>query len=260
MWETLISKPAELRLSKAWLFYQEGQGYGSRLSMVTEHSIMGDANGRRPLIGPGKALEQASLAKAFAEMQGEKVLEHTHSGVLPANVLQFDQTKLTWWVKGRRRAMWLAEYRGSHNRTRRLMVPWPSLVFHVSKQRGLSVFAIRGYRRPGERSRLYHAPLGNIYRDGRVCLGNAKPGDLGLGSIPVWEEAIFDTRFAHINHEHTLTAKACERKRDDISETAHRRFWRKLHRQRAERFPAEALRAFANPYTGRAARLGEVLP
>lgn len=259
MWDTFIEQPKELRLSKAWLLYQEGHDYHARMPMITEHPIMGNAEGR-PMIGPGKALEPASVAKAFAAMQGEKILEHTHRGVLPANILQFDQTKLTWWVKGRRRTMWLAEYRASRNRTRKLVVPWPSLVFHVSKQRGLRVFAVRGYRRPGERSRLYHAPIGNVYDTGAVCLGNAKPGGLGLGSIPVWEEAIFDTRFAHVNHDHTLTATACGLKRDAISETSHRRFWRRLHDERAERFPAEALREFVNPGTGRVARLGQVLP
>lgn len=259
MWETFISKPAELCLDKAWLFYQQGHGYGSRLSMVTEHQVVGNAQGR-PMIGPGQAIEPASAAKAFAAMQGEKVLEHTHSGLLPANVLQFDQTKLTWWVRGRRRPMWLVRYQGSKNITIKLVVPWPSLVFHVSKKRGLQIFAIRGYRRPGAQSRLYHAPLGNVYDSGVVCLGNAEPGGLGLESIPVWEEAIFDTRFAHINHRHTLTAEACGLKRDDISESAHRKFWRKLHKQCAERFPAEALREFVNPGTGRVARLAQVLP
>lgn len=238
---------------KAWIFYENQGRYGGRSAGVCEHEVHNTEKG--PVLGVGRPLDQAGLLRTLREAAEGRPVLHRHQGILPANVLQYDEEKLTWYVPGKVRKMY---WTGSRKGTQTLVVPWPTLVFRHRKGRGLELFAVRGSRRPGLSTPIFHAPLANVYGGGDVCLGNADRGILSLESIPVWEEAIFDTRFSHINHSHTLKPQACGLKSTKISTAAHLRFWKGLAKEQAKRFPSTAL----NPMESRRGKqlcLGDVL-
>lgn len=239
MWETITPEVSTPRVVNAWLFYSAGHSENSVL--ITEHPVV-SAEGGAPALGPGKALNKRSVAKAFKAMQGEEVLEHTHTGILPAHLLQMDENKITWYVPGAIRPMW---FNTQDRRQTRLEVAWPTLLFHVSRRLGFRVWALAKKARPSLDSPLYHAPLANIYDKATVCLGGPVKGGMNLDSMPAWEEAIYETNFSHVNNDHTLTTAVCNlADGKPVSTAAHIRFWRKLDREGAKQFPAKALVPF----------------
>lgn len=97
-------------------------------------------------------------------------------------------------------------------------VKWPHLVFIASEQ-NLRVFAVLGNKRPTPETKLYHAPLMNIFSDGRLCFGSAvRPDRITVDSIPEWSAAIFDSRFSHVNHQRTIKGAS--------TSAEHARWWR----------------------------------
>lgn len=119
-----------------------------------------------------------------------------------------------------------------------LDVPWPDLVFAATDNRiSLAALATRGRPRLG--TRIYHAPLFNVYESGAVCLGSAQVGEmLGTQSIPAFEDAIFGSLFSHGNFRGNLA-----RSHDGgvTSDADHLRFWRALSRDHVPVFPTDAL-------------------
>lgn len=254
MFDIQTQSGAPPKLARAWLFYttEERHSSGQPETFVTEHGIR--LNGEdQPQLGPGRPLEEKSLYQTMERMAQARPVRHQHAGLLDPNILQFDATKMTWFVPGQRRPMWLQQ------RERALQVAWPDLVFHVS-ERGFCCWAVADAKRPTADTPVFHAPLANFYRDGRLCMGNATAGNLTIESIPVWEEAVFNTRFTHVNHELTLAPDALNVDNPEgIDSAAHFRFWKACDRDRNASFPTQALVPFtrmgSTPMT-----VGEVLP
>lgn len=94
------------------------------------------------------------------------------SGILPEGAL--------WWRVGpegaevalwRRPQVWRAALQLEAFRPpRRFTLPMPGLVFVCSPGRAPRVYAARS--RPGPGDTVYHAPLFNVFRDGRTCPGS----------------------------------------------------------------------------------------
>lgn len=253
MFDIQTQSEAPPKLVSAWLFYTtEGRhSLGQSETFVTEHRIRQNAE-EQPQLGPGRPLEEKSLFQTMERMAQERPVRHQHVGLLDPNILQFDATKMTWFVPGQRRRMWLRQ------RERALQVAWPNLVFHVSCG-SLYCWAVADTNRPTADTAVFHAPLANFYHDGRLCMGNATAGDLTIESIPVWEEAVFNTRFTHVNHQTTLAPDA-----QDVDETtgidsaAHFRFWKACDRDYNATFPTESLVPFT--VASKSMTVGEVLP
>lgn len=192
--------------------------------LVTRHEI--DSHGR---IGPGGLATHDTVEEALRLLNGQ----HRVRSLLDPRVLFSSRSETMWYRPAQRRPMWFQ--RGKQKRM--LTVPWPSLVFHA-RNGGLRVAALRTRtKRPGPNTRLFHAPLMNIYDNGALCLGNITAPSCDLSGMAGWEEAIYDTLFVHTNHADTLRHPTPP-KDDNI---AHYRFWRTLHSEKADRFPVNAL-------------------
>ena len=75
--------------------------------------------------------------------------------------------------------------------------PHPALVFMI-QGRELFVRALAEQRRPKADTRLKNAPYWNTDVRGRVCLGSMRvPEEVGVGSLPGWENAYFASEFTH---------------------------------------------------------------
>jgi len=201
--------------------------YGKRLrrelvAAATVHQF----NGHQLLAGRPMSLEDVNdLLEALAGRSPKKE-------IMPEHVLFKDAGDTLWWHPQQQRPMWFLRGR----RRVKHVVPWPALVFHVRGQT-LRVVALNNNERPSDRSRIYHAPLMNIYADDRLCMGNISPPGSGIGAINAWESAIYDTVFTHVNHDLTLKF----RRPPANGNLAHYRFWSKLERDNIAQFPVKRL-------------------
>lgn len=192
--------------------------------LVTRHAIR-----RNGQIAPGSLATNESVEEVLRLLNGQPRARR----LLPRNVLLSLPNETLWYRPAQRRSMWFS--RGQTQQA--LTVPWPALLFHA-RDGSLRIAALRAAsKRPDENTRLYHAPLMNIYANGSLCLGNIAAPPCDLSGMAEWEAAIYDTLFTHTNHRNTLRF-ATEPKDDNI---AHYRFWRQLQKDKATRFPVGAL-------------------
>lgn len=232
--EPKLSSPAQITESYALLFHLFEDGNMA----VIRHAVRQTAKG--PEIGAGMPMTWGHLETLVNILANKSV----SGGLLPENVLALSPSCLAWFVRGAVRKMWFQGAKGAES----IVVPWPNLVF-VATGKDLYVAAYKGNRRPTAKTRLYHAPIMNIWGEGRVCIGSGTiPKGIGLEDMRGWEAIIYDTLFTHVNHQRTLapklrrTRKAAKvRESKDVSNAQHRQFWNALHRKKAKRFPPEAL-------------------
>lgn len=118
------------------------------------------------------------------------------SGLLPKDALWWKQgkegTEVALW---RRPKVWSAALQlEPFKPPRRFKLPMPGLIFICSLGRPPSVFAVK--KRPRDAHQvIYHAPLFNLFHDGRTCAGTHKfPVD--IDEIPESFFASFFTREA----------------------------------------------------------------
>ncbi|NCA71171.1 MAG: PRTRC system protein B [Sphingobacteriia bacterium] len=218
-----VLNPAS-RPTGALVFHEASSGLD-----VTYHTVTGSDGGAR--IGPGRAMTVADTEALLEALKGTRAKER--QWIAPDLLAQGEQF-LAWRVPGRVRPMWFV----SGKERICLDVPWPDLVFAATDNRiSLAALATRGRPRLG--TRIYHAPLFNVYESGAVCLGSAQVGEmLGTQSIPAFEDAIFGSLFSHGNFRGNLA-----RSHDGgvTSDADHLRFWRALSRDHVPVFPTDAL-------------------
>jgi len=215
------------RPTGAVVFHAQQQDSGGA---ITYHPLDDDTGGTRIL--PGRPLTVADARALLETLLGERTSDLRWT---PPNLLASGDAALVWSVPGRVRPMC---FRGKEDGPLRLDVPWPTLVF-AATDGAIRLAAIKSRGRPTARTPLFHAPLWNVYADGRVCLGSASVPHLdGIDAVPGYERAIFDTLFSHGNFRGNL---AYRQDRGETSDRDHLRFWRALARAKATRFPPAAL-------------------
>lgn len=223
-------REARVRTVQAMLVHERDEAhYGGRAYFVTTHRVHETAAG--PVIGEGRLLDgedQHALAELLQDQPAT-----ADGNFLPPEVLSLSAQRMAWVVPGRVRPM----YFRMEGKTERCLVPWPNLVFRVVAGH-LALAAIVGSRRPRIGTPLYHAPLMNTYATTLLCTGTAEvPSGATLPDRAGYERAVFATNFSHTNHGATLRMAGVR----EVSDAAHVRFWRGLHRAGATRFPREAL-------------------
>lgn len=195
---------------------------------ITRHAIR--TRRGTPCLGPASHFDDAALAALVGILAGR---ERPAVELIPEGVILQGHNQLAWVVPAARRRMWFL----IGKRKRQFMVPWPTLVFHVHTGQ-LRVAALATADRPNTTTSVYHAPLMNIYADGRVCVGNATlPKDCGYPDIPHWEKVVFGTLFTHVNHDRSLRLTGTKA----IDSGKHLAFWRELAESGADTFPTDAL-------------------
>ncbi len=216
--------PAVAMPTGAVVFHEAHYGLAVTFHAVTEHA-------GAPCIGAGRAMTHGDAEVLLAALKGEP--SGTREWIAPELLAQGDRF-LAWHIPGRVRPMWFS----SGGKRIRLEVPWPNLVFSATDGAiRLAALATRGRPRLG--TRLFHAPLMNVYADGVVCLGSAKVGEMhGTGSIAPCEAAIFDSLFTHGNFRGNL---ARGQRKGETSDAEHLRFWKRLASERLPVFPTDAL-------------------
>lgn len=122
------------------------------------------------------------------------------TGLLPTTVLSVNpsgQGKVIWCSKPQKVSLFFIEKLGIPNG----MANLPSLLWKATKNE-LSVFALKGKRRPTLKTKLYYAPFFNIYESGSICMGTvnikvARASSLGE-FMQQWESYFFNSYFSHL--------------------------------------------------------------
>ncbi len=228
-----IKEELALKATHALVFHESGGGNTydrGKASLITRHPVHQSPEG--PVIGAGSLLSLTDQ-----EILRDILNNNTEAGsvLLPANMLVSSSRRLVWHVPAAVRTMYL----NINTRIKRLKVPWPALVMRVDSGT-LYVAALSASSRPNDKTKLYRAPLANVYHDGRVCTGDADiPGGWRIAHMKSWESVIFDTAYSHINNPVTLRLGGSGN--NQVNDAQHFAFWRQLALENASRFPTKAL-------------------
>lgn len=193
----------ESTLSSAILLYGTKNG---GMSFATIHPVTQNES-NAPVIGAGRPMDEKALKRIASELLSTLRIK---SGILPSNVLSVGGSHIVWWSPPSRRTYFFntRESEGSVNVGKRCGEAFtPGLVF-VVRDGSMSLFAVKGTVRPDANTPLFHAPLMNIYVDGKLCSGTmAKPQSTLGDSIGDWEKSFWEAAFSHPNHPKAVNYK-----------------------------------------------------
>lgn len=80
----------------------------------------------------------------------------------------------------------------------------PGLIF-IATPGNLRCYSYKGKSRPTPDTKLYWAPLGNMYKNGSFCTGNCEtPKDNSIASIPEWERFVLECTNTHTGNVQVL--------------------------------------------------------
>lgn len=210
---------------------QDGGSAGRDSALASWHPVEPDRDGT-PVIGAGRLMSMAdleALLRSVLKQQGGR------GGLLPPEALSVSGSHLAWTLPAGRRPM-IFRTKGAALTT--LDVPWPRLLLVATASGRLGLAALRGVRRPGPASRVYHAPLMNVWASGLVCTGSADlPEGCGLADRAAWEAVVTATAFSHVNQPRTLRLDGA----GEVTTPAHLKFWKTLSRNKADKFPPDRL-------------------
>lgn len=190
--------------------------------MVTVHPI------KDKVLQAGQPLSRPELANLLSQIEPEDLLWND------TRLIASSRSTIAWWLPPAIRPQWFAVGR----KTLRCMAPWPGLVLRMNRCGAFTVHAATGRERPEPGAKLFHAPLMNIDRTGAMCFGSAERPAFGAEYRDAFEAALIESRFSHVNHEHTLRIGKAGSPVDNV---AHMAFWRDLEASGAAAFPAKAL-------------------
>ncbi|MDO9139902.1 MAG: PRTRC system protein B [Methylococcales bacterium] len=201
--------------------------------LASMHDFVTNGQGES-VIGAGRLMSKEdveSVLRSMLAMGKRKV------SLLPPNAVSISETHLAWTVPAQVRPM-LFNITGLP--MKKIDVPWPRLLMVANRNGKLAVAALKNKGRVNGKTRLYHAPLMNVYANGNVCTGSATlPDEYGIDQIKAWEAVMFDSAFSHVNNPSTLSLAGDKDK--TVDNKAHYRFWLSLSKKKVAKFPAEHL-------------------
>ncbi|MCT8869025.1 PRTRC system protein B [Shewanella bicestrii] len=176
-----------------------GNNTGSR-TCITRHKI----NNGKLLLGDVISIDD--LAEAVTDMQSrnESNSLNAFADYIEPHIIAQNSKILAWYTPRKEQTLFLTKSS--------VLVTLPPLLYVYKPAIGngiasLSVFALASNKRPNTNTKLYHAPLMNIYQNGSVCLGTMKiPQQMSGNIIDVVEKEFFGSKFTHPNHNQ-LTRK-----------------------------------------------------
>jgi PRTRC genetic system protein B len=179
----------DLPLKHALLVYR-----GDKLTAVTLHDIVQDADGKQPRLGPGRLPAADDLRTLCHEILQS---DHGKSEWLPDNILMLERSRIAWWEPARRRPMFFETQDTALNALSGRSFPQPALLF-IATGFQLAVVALPKNRRPRPQDPIARAPYYNVYDDHHMCPGSVPlPGTHDVASIPAWSKAFFHSSFSH---------------------------------------------------------------
>lgn len=163
-------------------------------SYIEHYEIM--ENNDMSYLSEGKPLTKNSLKKMLdLVLTSDKSIFATITKLLPENVLFYDprpgKRKLVWYSKAKEYVL------HGINKTA-VKAKLPAFIFMLDDG-DISIYATKtGTRRPDLKTALFHAPVPNVYNDGKICMGNVKKPQNKIEIIDLiesWEKAFWGSEF-----------------------------------------------------------------
>lgn len=143
--------------------YSQEKDY-SRRHYFSYHEVAGTR------LTAGMPLTKDTARNIFTCLEGD-LIKFRFKGMLPKNLIHFDSKgsfQLIWYAHPKQRMLYFDAKTGIPSGK----YPLPKLVFKLEGN-SLKVFALKRKDTLTDDTPLYHAPLLNISRQGKVCMGNA---------------------------------------------------------------------------------------
>ncbi len=164
-----------------------------------EHFDM-DVNGNAINAHPLTVREAQVLSKSLNTKELKNNACFVPKGILPTTILKVnpsDNGHVIWYTKPQKRRLFFTEKLEIPNG----VAPLPGLIFKATKNQ-LSVYALKGTRRPTLKTKLYYAPFFNVYESGCICMGTVDIKVAKSESLEefthLWEELFFNSYFSHL--------------------------------------------------------------
>lgn len=162
---------------------------------LTVHSVAINKNAKQ-VIGEGRVLgieEKAEIVNILSDDIAQKF------SLISSTILAKTPYALAWWTPKAEKQITFKTHSNGQISHATHKVTFPSMVgIYI---RGSLHFAVtKGGKnaRPDNETPLYQIPLGNIYRDGMFCHGNASlPSGAKESNISSWNAFVFDTVNTH---------------------------------------------------------------
>ena len=187
---------------KAFLIYKQQSNTTADKVYIESYDIAPDGS---PMNAHPLSLREAGeLAKALQSKEDKKSGFLKPAGLLPKNLLYLNSgtdAYAIWYTPKQKTNLLFSENLGIPCGTANI----PPLIWKASKD-ALAIYAVPESDHITAETVLHNAPFFNIYRDGKVCMGNVKinvPKDSSLENfMGLWQEAFFNSYFSHMIQSH----------------------------------------------------------
>jgi PRTRC genetic system protein B len=221
---------AKAILQGAILLYGPERSGPSASTFATVHEA--DIIDSRPHLMPGRLITQQDLESLY---QGVVQANTDQSTVwLDERVLAKGPERMVWWTPPGHRPLFFRKSRDSKGTfDGSALCPLPSLVWMVTNNGSLFVYASASSVRPSKETQLYQAPFFNVWGIGQVCVGTAvRPQDDQAWDPQAWENFFFGSHFTHANFSEANRL---------IKSKSPVRFWKEMVENPPEDFPTRVL-------------------
>ncbi|WP_062052963.1 PRTRC system protein B [Aquimarina longa] len=181
----------------ALVIYQTKEEHNKQI--YVEHFDM-DANGNPINAHPLTVREAEQLSKLLNTKQLQENACFLPNGILPTNVLHINSNEnghVIWFTKPQKRQLFFVKSLGISNGKANV----PTLLWKATKTE-LSVFALKGTKRPTLKTKLFYAPFFNVYESGTICMGTVDIQSSKAQSLEefiyLWENYFFNSYFSHL--------------------------------------------------------------
>ncbi len=191
-----IGDSEALTLKGALLVYR-----GETRGFVTWHEVRRDATGGAPFLG-----EAQELTTEFVHHLAEGLQTAVPMEIFPENVLARTAETIAWWTPMKVRTMFFGAHDPAAYKLNGRRFSQPPLVWKVNGK-DLWVRALRESRRSVGTTQLMVAPYWNVDGEsGWTCQGSMhSPDDMSVRSMPLWEQAFYQSEFTHHTGTRRLT-------------------------------------------------------
>ncbi|ENM5835483.1 hypothetical protein NTH44_003593 [Vibrio metoecus] len=163
------------------------EGFVSKMDIDSEGNI-----GSSIVINPSELIERMYEAQSNNNSHSKSLLDE--------RILVKNCDELVWYYKPEDKQRFFYRHEG---RTINAPIKWPTFIFRKTGNE-LKVGVIQHNKRPTLTTRIYYAPLPNVYDSGKICLGSCTlPNTFDVDEI---SKAYFNSVKTHINNKKMLRA------------------------------------------------------
>ncbi|HVW95986.1 MAG TPA: hypothetical protein VHA56_08460 [Mucilaginibacter sp.] len=147
-----------------------------------------------------ETLQLSSLFQASEELKTGYLRSR---GILPNKVLYVNPQQsgyAVWYTPPQEVPLFFASALGIPSGKGKV----PGMIWKAGREE-LAVYAVKGNKKPCSKTKLFHAPYFNIYKEGRVCMGTVRVNITEAARLEdfmtQWESYFWNSYFSHLMSE-----------------------------------------------------------